>query len=380
MKWIGSKLKELVKKAHITQEQLAASIGVSRITVISWMKDQVPKGTELMKLCTELNVAPETFFEDDVQFSRPRNRMKAHAKATKDFENQTDDFVKEFSSFFSEDMSDPLQLTVNYHKKTDPLTIACKLRELTGLTDSSPIKLKKVFDLASKLGIFIVPVIFPEWLDRKTSALYTFFYDCNKVIFVKNTANGIDLVYFLLHEICHAIINGKNDIDSAEEEFCEATARATQFPERYVSDVFNQIKGRLKNTGIVIKTLKEISINNHHSLYGIAKALDKQFDTRLASNPNINICGADANLRKTTPTLKDLLISDASDNGSVKLFINKFYSFTPLYFEKVILSVYKDVSDRKLCELLGLSDITNVEELRIELERCANAVQTGCSY
>lgn len=372
MKWIGSKLKELVKKADMTQEKLADILGVSRATVISWMKDQVPKGIELMKLCSALKVQPEIFFEDDVLFSRPRNRLVAHAKTTKESEQQTDIFVKEFGNFFSKDMSDPLRLTVNYHKNTDPLTIAGRLRELAGLTDNLPIKLKTVFNLAHKLGIFVVPVTFPDKLDHKTSAIYTLFFDCNKVIFVKNTANGLDLVYFLLHEICHAIINGKSDIDSEEEEFCEATARAAQFPESYVTEVYNRIRG--KNEGIIINIFKDFSRNNHHSLYGIAKALDQQFDTKLTTKTSI--LGAYKNLNKTIPSLRDILVQDEN----VKFFINQFRSITPLYFEKVILSVYKNVSDRKLCELLGLTDVTNVEELRTELERCANAIQTGCSY
>ena len=369
MKWLGSKLKEAVKQAKLTQDEFAKLIGVSRPTVISWMKNQIPKGWELMNLCNKLNVTPDIFFENEVGFSRPLNRLVAHAKSTKEFEKQMDDFIEEFSCFFKKDMSTSLQLTINYHKQADPLTVALELRGKIGLTGNSPIKLQEVFELARILGIFIVPVAFPPELDHKTSAFYTLFWDCNKVIFVNNRANGLDLVYFLLHEICHAVINSK-EFDKDEDCFCEATARAAQFPDCYVSEVYSNIKG--KDKGIVINILKDYSVKNHHSLYGIAKALDKAFNTELASC----IGGAFKNLNKNFPSLIGLLVQDKD----LKSFINSFRRVTPLYFEKVILAVYDNISDRKLCEILGIIDVANANDLRAELGRCANAIQTGCAY
>lgn len=369
MKWLGLKLKDAVKQANLTQEQFAKLMGVSRPTVISWMKDQVPKGAELMRLCGELRVEPNSFFENDVIFSHPRHRLVAHAKPTKELDEKSYDFINEFGSFFKENMSSPLQMVIKYNNQQDPTAVASELRKTIGLTNGSPIRLQHVFDLAKVLGLFIVPTVFPRELSHKTSALYTLFGNYNKVIFVNNTANCLDLVYFLLHEICHAVINN-GEVNDEEEVFCEATARATQFPRCYVSEVYSDIKG--KPTGMMINKLKEYSLKNHHSLYGIAIELDKYFDAQLS--PRIG--GAFRNLNKQVETLGEFLCKDAD----VSLFIKRFQSITPLYFDEVISAVYRDVSDRKLCELLGLSDTANVDGVRNELERRANAIQAGCAY
>ncbi len=368
MKWIGENLKKAVKKAGITQQQLADDLGVSRATVISWMKDQVPKGIELMGICQHLGIAPDCLFENDVLFSYPRHRLVAHAKKSNQLEQASIDLINNFNSFFCEDFSEPLLLTINYHKQSNPLTIASELRKIVNLNDDSPIKLQTVFDLASRLGIFVIPIPFIGIL-AKTSAFYTLFNECNKVIFINNNVKCLDLVYFLLHEICHAVINS-TEVNQAEEDFCEATARAVQFPECYVAKVHLAITG--KTRGVAINILKDFSVKNHHSLYGIAVALDRCYKTSFAST----IGGANQNLNKSLPNLRSLLL----DGNDVHSFIQRFSSISPRYFEKIILKIYTDISDRKLCELLGLEDITNIDEIRVELKRCVNASQAGCTY
>ena len=368
MKWVGEHLKSAVKKAGMTQQQFADRMGVSRATVNSWMKDQVPKGIELMGICRHLNITPECFFENDVIYSYPRHRLVAHAKSSRLLEEASIDLINDFAAFFSDDLSEPLSLTINCHKQSNPLTIASELRKVAKLNDDNPIKLQNVFDLATALGIFVIPLPFPSALS-KTSAFYTLFNECNKVIFINDSVKCLDLVYFLLHEICHAIINSP-EVNQAEEDLCEATARAMQFPECYVAKVQIAIAGKTK--GVAINILKDFAVKNHHSLYGIAVALDNYYRTSFAST----IGGANQNLNKTLPDLKTLLL----EGNDIHLFLQRFFKISPRYFEKIILKVYADISDRKLCELLGLKDVTNVNEIRAELRRCANANQTGCAY
>jgi transcriptional regulator with XRE-family HTH domain len=368
MKWAGEKLKNAVKNAGMTQQQLADSLGVSRATVVSWMKDQVPKGIELMGICQHLGVTPEYLFENDIIYSFPRHRLVAHAKKTDQIDQASIDLINNYDLFFRDDFSEPLSLSINYHKQANPLAIASELRKVIEINDDNPIKLKNVFDLANRLGIFVIPVSFVGALE-KTSAFYTLFNECNKVIFINESVKCLDLIYFLLHEICHAIINS-DDVNDEEESFCEATARAMQFPECYVAKVFLAIAG--KTNGVAINTLKEFSVRNNHSLYGIAVALDHYYKTNFASI----IGGANQNLNKTLPNLRSLLF----DGDSIHSFIQRFSSISPRYFEKIILKEYANVSDRKLCELLSLEDITNINEIREELKRYENANQAGCSY
>lgn len=368
MKWVGTNLKRVAKEAGFTQADLADKLEVSRPTIISWMKDQVPKGIELMKLCQLLQCSPAVFFENDISFSFPKHRLVAHAKKTNRVDEDTIALIKDFENLFVQDFSEPLQLAFKFHSQSDPIVMAQELRKIVNITESKPLKLQAAFNLAAALGIFVIPIAFPEELAHKTSAFYTLYNDCNKVIFVNNKINYLDLVYFILHEICHALSNSE-EIEEAEERFCEESARAVQFPKSYISKVFSQIKGR--SVGITINLLKKLSVENDHSLYGLAKELDHYYGTSWTKR----IGGANCNLNKTLPDLKTLLIDD-----SVRNFLHRFSKISPLFFEKIILKSYNDLSDRKLCELLGLDDIIRVSELREELERCANASQAGCTY
>ena len=243
MKWVGTNLRQIAKEAGFTQADLAAKLNVSRPTVISWMKDQVPKGIELMKLCQLFQCDPECFFENDVVFSYPKHRLPAHAKKTEQLEKNTITLIRDFECLFERDYSEPLQLAFKFHSQSDPFVMAQELRKIAGVTEKNPLKLKDAFDLATALKIFVIPIAFPEELAHKTSAFYTLYNNCNKVIFVNNKTNCLDLVYFTLHEICHALSNSE-EIDEAEESFCEKTARAIQFPKCYISKVFSQIEGK----------------------------------------------------------------------------------------------------------------------------------------
>lgn len=367
MKWLGEKLKDAVKKMNITQAVFADSIGVSRITVSSWFNGQVPKGIELMKICQLLKISPGSLFDNEVSFSRPRHRLTAHAKKTESLDVAADEMLKDYADFFTKDLSFPLSWVINYHAQSEPQKVAAQLRQLIKLQDEI-IKLKDVCDLAAKLGIFVVPACFAKELSR-TSAFYTLYNNCNKVIFIDVKVCYLDLVYFLLHEICHAVINNR-DTDDAEEKFCENVAQIVQFPQNYVAEVHQKITGKTPQAQISI--LKQLSVKNCHSIYGISKALDCYYRSTLAKS----VGGALGNQKKQMPTLKQLLI-EAAD---LSTFIKKFNSLFPLFFTKVVLDSFPELSDRRLCELLCIEDITYAPALRTELARVKNDIGAGCNY
>lgn len=372
MKWLGIQLKNAIKKAQKTQESFANDINVSRVTVNAWIKGQVPRGIELMKICRSLGMDADTFFEDDAIFSFPRHRPKAHAKITEDRQHQTEKMIASFYSIFQGNLSDMLTPSLSYTRDSDPVLLAQELRKRSGVSEARTLRLQDVFDLAKNLGIFIVPISFDPEL--KSSALYTFIDNRNKVIFIDNKTFALDLVYFILHEICHAVINNtSSDYDDKEEAFCEKTAMLTQYPDCYIRGLYDIVSSTTKGTAI--NNLKDFSIKNHHSLFGIAKAIDVMYKT----NWNKTVAAASQKMKSENQTKLNLSTILLSQNNADD-FLRKFKSISPLYLDKVILKKYKSVTDRRLSELFGLDNILDGMDLRAELERYENAVQTGCSY
>ena len=85
-----------------------------------------------------------------------------------------------------------------------------------------------------------------------------------------------------------------NFYDIEEEEFCDNVANYVQFPDEYVKFVFETINGL--PTSHKINKLKIFGQKYSHSLYGIFKRLKT-----IAPNLNLNIGGADTNLKKEFP-------------------------------------------------------------------------------
>jgi len=374
MKWLGNQLKNAIKQAQKTQESFANDINVSRVTVNAWIKGQVPRGIELMKICRNLGMSPDLFFEDDVAFSCPRHRPKAHAKITESRQHLAEQMITSFHDVFRGNFSNMLTPSLSYTRDSDPARLAKELRECSGLVGDGPLRLQDVFNLAKYLGIFIVPIPFDPEL--KSSALYTFIDHHNKVIFIDNKTFLLDMVYFILHEICHAIINNtSNDYDDKEEEFCEKTAGLAQYSDCYIQKIYSMIKLKGRYKGVVVNLLKEYSVKNHHSLFGIAKAIDIMYGTEWGGI----VAPATTKMKKenqASNNLESLLLSQDNPHD----FLRRFKSISPLYLDQVILKKYKSVTDRRLSELFGLANVLDGNDMRKELERYEDAIQTGCPY
>lgn len=62
----GDVIKDSRKKAGLTQEELAAKIGVKGPSVVYWESDKnQPRGKNLIKLCKILNLTPEKIYGPD---------------------------------------------------------------------------------------------------------------------------------------------------------------------------------------------------------------------------------------------------------------------------------------------------------------------------
>lgn len=58
-KFDGRKLDKALKAKHLTRQQFADQIGVSRRSVQSWMTGSVPRGNRLAKVCEILKMDEE---------------------------------------------------------------------------------------------------------------------------------------------------------------------------------------------------------------------------------------------------------------------------------------------------------------------------------
>jgi len=88
MKWQGDRLKALVAERGLTQAAFSMRVGVSRQAFSAWARGQIPKGMHLLRICRELSVPAEFFF--DAALMKPRMRRADGVTATSgDFARET---------------------------------------------------------------------------------------------------------------------------------------------------------------------------------------------------------------------------------------------------------------------------------------------------
>ncbi|MDO9549244.1 MAG: hypothetical protein Q7J65_09805, partial [Candidatus Marinimicrobia bacterium] len=199
-------------------------------------------------------------------------------------------------------------------------------------------------------------VIFCEFPVSKLYAFYTRIYN-HRVVFVDNKTNVMDLIFPLLHETVHSVLsdNKQMSVDDAEEDFCDMVASYAQFPDSYIHEIHEMIKGM--EPGIQINSLKQYSLNNHHAICGVVKRIqetDSGFDLKYAP--------ADTNLRKKFRSIYEILLG--SDN--VRQFINTYQELSPL-FVNLALDQTEHLSIRTLGELFALENYLDMVSLRDEL-------------
>ncbi len=357
MRWNGSAIRESAASQGLSIVQLADKIGVSRQAVNDWIKGQIPKGLYLITLCDILNIDPGELFtrETDNAVQIPVYRTKRKQKVRPEQHEKMRQLAEKYKKLFPEDGPIKIHQTITISKQNteNAKIIAKQMRELSDVADKKPLDYIHIFNLLTILDIY---VIFCEFPVSKLYAFYTRIYN-HRVVFVNIKTNVMDLIFPLLHETVHSVLrdNKPMNVDDAEEEFCDMVASYAQFPDNYINEIREMIKGM--EPGVQINSLKQYSLNNHHAICGVVtriKNIDEHFD--------LNYGGADANLRKKFPLISDILFE--SDN--VRQFIHEYRELSPLFVDLVMNQV-EHLPPRTLGELFSLENYLDMVSLKDEL-------------
>jgi transcriptional regulator with XRE-family HTH domain len=363
MIWDGTKLRTLIKEKGLTLTELANRLSVSRQAVNDWTKNQVPKGSHLIKISKILDVNPGYFFPEveTKEISVPLHRTRGVAKVTLVMEQDALHMAKDYENLFRFAPAPGLVpvLKINRRNNQSVIDMAKELRKLAQVESDKPMDYEHTFGLLSTLKIVVIFRDFPQ--NVKGYAFYCKI--CNyRVVFVNNKTNILDLIFPLLHETIHAIRNGDEIVpyDQEEEDFCDSVAGSTQFPNEYVELVYDAIKGRRESHQINL--LKEFSAKNGHSMFGIAEQIRKVYSTF-----DLNVAGANANLRKEFLCIGDILFKDQDP----KCYVKNLKALTPLFFD-IVTRQMENVTTRKIGEWLGLESSLDVKEVIEEWRRVIN--------
>lgn len=364
MSWSGSKIKDLSKARNISLTLLGTEIGVTRQTINDWINGQVPKGNHLLSLCKIFGVNPNYFFdrlEEDLSVVVPVHRMRGTAKMNKQLQKESENLAGEYKIFFKNFNNSFILPVVRAKNKNESTAkaIANKLRSDVELQSYQPINYSVTFSLMERLGIFLILREFPESI--KSYAFFTKIYG-NRVVFVNTRTNVIDLIFPLLHEIVHAIQDDSTHLDESEEMFCDQVASYIQFTDDYVKLVYEAIKDVQDN--IKVNKLKKFAIDHSHSLFGIVKRI-KKIDQKFTIDEKA-IGGANTNLKKQFPTLKEILFSSNDPRNFVEL----ISELSPLFFKALIFQL-ENITDRKFSILLDLENQIDVHSIKTEFVKFA---------
>ncbi|MBF0510299.1 MAG: helix-turn-helix domain-containing protein [Deltaproteobacteria bacterium] len=361
-------IKELIKNNGLTLQRLATKIGVSRQSVNDRINGQIPKGHHLVSLSQSLGVNPSDLFtsKPDDSISVPAHRKRGAAKIKPATTAEAFKLAKEYKGLFFNDAAGARLTEVWKLELGDaaPDSISIKpivrqLRSESGISPDSPMKYKHVFSMLDKLGIV---VIFRNFHGQKAYAFYSKIYG-RHVIFVNTATNIMDLIFALLHETGHALLDRNGETFSDEDEsVCDRLAGYVQFPDSYVDDVYESIKGL--QPGEQINKLKYRSRKYGHSLHGVVtkiKGINPDFD--------LNVHAADTNLKKEFPSIGQILF----EADGAREYVDRLFNFTPR-FMKIIVSQLDTLSYKKLAELLELSSTLDALEVHDELTRRKKAL------
>ncbi len=362
MVWDGTKIKKRAKEAGISLTKLAESIGVSRQTIASWSRGQVPRGERLIELCRILKTSPSFFFTSDMPdlISVPQHRTIRKKKATDVIREESWNMAEMYLNLFRSSPSSSILPVVRATERDDrnAKKIAMHLREISGIKHDKPMDFEHAFLILEKLGIYSIFRAFPESISKQLYAFYSRICG-QRVIFVNTNTNVIDLIFQLIHEAVHAVRDEEPDLfnDPVEEDFCDAVANYVQFPDEYIKQVAKSVKGRRKD--VTVNILKDFAREYMHSLFGIQKRLNT-----LGLLKSLNLGGADTNLKREFPTVSEILFKEKDSRSYVEM----LFEFSPLFMQLVAEQV-PDCSTRKLGEWLGLDTSLDARAVMDELKR-----------
>lgn len=354
------KLKAALSEKGFTQEGLAKELGVTRSTISEWLNGKIPSGKHLLKLAWVLKLSLDSFFSyQEESISVPQHRLKGNAKLKHEYIDEAIELAKNFLFLFSELDEPDYSGQISFHGKTKDVAIkiAKILRERVSVPKDKPISYGNVFEIAAKLGIFIVFVDF-----EKTSsyAAHTQILKHN-VIMVNKKTNMLDLIFIVLHEIGHSIcadnLNGDvNGID--EEKFCDLIASYTQLPEPYIDNIYEACSG--EKPANIINTLKIYSRENYHAMYGVFKRIKEKYKDDLSLQKVKNIGGANTNLVKTFYSLEKIFTETNNPFEYIELFKN----LSPKYFDAILKKIEeKKITKRRLAELILYNPKILIDEI-----------------
>ena len=196
MAWKGDQLKDLAKDRGLSLIYLAKKLGVSRQTINDWIKGQVPKGSHLMALCNELGVKPTYFFSDDAPnyLTLPLHRKRGVAKVTPAMRQNAYDLAKQYEKLFKWAPEPEIVPVVRIGKQNESnaISLAGKLRKISGVPESKPMDYEFTFNLLDKLRIITIFRPFPSVV--KGYAFYSKIHD-QRVVFVNTETNLLDLIF-----------------------------------------------------------------------------------------------------------------------------------------------------------------------------------------
>jgi len=361
MEWLGGKIKELIKENNISIIKLAEMAGVSRQTVNDWINGQVPKGNHLIFLCKTFNINPNYLFSQsfDGAISIPVHRTRRTAKVTPSMQNDAMEVAIGYDLLFRNAPEPGVLPVMRGRNRSEEIAklIANDLRVKACTRDNLPPDYKDVFILMKNLGIKIIFRPFPPQI--KAYAFYTKIHE-HRVVFVNSSTNVLDLIFPLLHEAVHAIrdeLNIDDGFDESEEKFCDMVANHIQFSDGYIRMVWNVIKD-LKPSAQINK-LKTFGRNYSHAIYGIVKRI-----RLIHSDFELNTGGADTNLKKEFPTIRDILYNEKEPRD----FVSAIEKLSPIFIQ-IILDQLNGLTTRKLGEILAIEDIMDAKIVKDELAR-----------
>ncbi len=362
MSWNGEKIKERLAEAGKSLVSLSRAIGVSRQAIDAWIKGQTPRGEHLIKLCRELEVTPAYFFtpETDSLVSVPQHRTVRKIKVTDEMQAASKEMAEQYVNLFRSAPSSSIVSVIRASQRDDKnaKSLSAKLRRLSGIEDNRPMDFEHAFYLLAELGIYTIFRPFPEETSKDIYAFYSTICE-QRVIFVNTDTNIIDLIFQLLHETIHAVRDEEPTRfnESEEEEFCDLVANYIQFPDEYIEAVSESIEGC--SNGVKVNKLKGFARKHAHSLFGLSKRLEQ---TGVALS--INIAGANTNLKKILPKVRDILF----DKGDARKYIETLCELSPGFID-LVAKQSSNASLRKLAEWLGLDNTLDAKEVMNELQR-----------
>ncbi len=354
MEWMGKTLQDILKQKGLTMDYIAERIGTSRQSISEWIKGSVPTGRFIIKLCKELEITPADLFSpnEKPQISIPAHKTHMRAKVTDEMQNDAYKISAPYVRVF-EHYVNPLvikRIETNDFSVRAASQIALNLRAELGLDDETPITFNEnqIFKYLDKLGLFVILLPFPDTM--KSNAFYVKIAH-HRVIFLESHIHSSDLIFHLLHESIHSILPEDQAVTNEIDKFCDCVASYLQFPDKYVACIIERIKADLisGNKNSIIDELKDISKQNHHSVYGLCKRL--YIDEQISKDIMTSAVFADKKLKKDYPSIGDIFDHIESPVEYLQL----YESISPR-FVKMIRDESSHLSNSKIAELFQLSN------------------------